>query len=52
MPMWTEDGFKQLLYTLDCAGHGGLRPEQVRKELNKMAAKKVSAICGLSPLVT
>jgi len=37
-PSWTEDDFKQLLYTLGCAGYGWLRPEGVRSELEKMAA--------------
>ena len=36
-PTWTDDDFHQLLYTLGCAGYGWLRPEGVRKELEKMA---------------
>lgn len=41
-PSWTEDDFKQLLYTLGCAGYGWLRPEGVRRELEQMAAERVS----------
>ena len=37
-PAWTEDDFKELLYTLGCAGYGWLRPEGVRRELEKLAA--------------
>lgn len=36
-PSWTEDDFKQLLYTLGCAGYGWLRPDGVRGELESMA---------------
>ncbi len=32
----TEDDFKQLLYTLGCAGYGWLRPEGVRRELETL----------------
>jgi WD40 repeat protein len=38
-PVWTEEDFQQLLYTLGCAGYGWLRPEGVRRELAKMAAE-------------
>lgn len=37
-PIWTEEDFKQLLYTLGCAGYGWLRPQGVRKKLEEMAA--------------
>ncbi len=37
-PSWTDDDFKGLHYTLGCAGYGWLRPEGVRRELEKMAA--------------
>jgi WD40 repeat protein len=37
-PVWTEDDFSQFLYTLGCAGYGWLRPEGVRRELEKMTA--------------
>jgi WD40 repeat protein len=37
-PVWTEDDFSQFLYTLGCAGYGWLRPEGVRRELEKMSA--------------
>lgn len=37
-PSWTDDDFKQLLHTLGCAGYGWLRPEGVKRELEKMAA--------------
>jgi hypothetical protein len=36
-PAWTDDDFRQLLYSLGCAGYGWLRPEGVRNELVKMA---------------
>jgi predicted Zn finger-like uncharacterized protein len=35
---WNEQDFERLLYTLGCAGFGWLRPEGVRRELEKMAA--------------
>ena len=38
-PSWAEADFQQLLYTLGCAGYGWLRPNGVRRELQKMAAK-------------
>jgi hypothetical protein len=37
-PAWTGENFKGLLYTLGCAGYGWLKPEGVRKELERMAA--------------
>jgi hypothetical protein len=37
-PSWVEDDFQQLLHTLGCAGYGWLRPEGVKRELEKMAA--------------
>jgi len=37
-PSWSEEDFKQLLYTLGCAGYGWLRPEGVRKKLEELAA--------------
>jgi WD40 repeat protein len=37
-PSWGEKDFKQLLYTLGCAGYGWLRREGVRRQLEKMAA--------------
>jgi predicted NACHT family NTPase len=37
-PSWTEDDFRHLLEKLGCAGYGWLRPEGVRRELEKMAA--------------
>ena len=46
-PDWTEDDFEQLLYTLGCAGYGWLKPEGVKRELEKMAA----AWDGPPPLV-
>jgi WD40 repeat protein/serine/threonine protein kinase len=36
-PSWTEEDFKQLLYTLGCAGYGWLKPEGVRMKLNELA---------------
>ena len=37
-PRVTKADFQQLLHTLGCAGYGWLRPEGVRRELEKMAA--------------
>jgi len=37
-PVWTEEDFQSLLYTLGCAGYGWLRPEGVRRELEIMTA--------------
>src|SRR5262249_15053126 len=37
-PSWTEAAFQRLLHTLGCVGYGWLRPEGVRRELEKMAA--------------
>jgi hypothetical protein len=36
-PIWTEEDFQQLLHTVACAGYGWLRPEGIRRELEKMA---------------
>jgi WD40 repeat protein len=38
-PVWTEEDFEGLLYTLGCAGYGWLRPEGVRRKLEQMARK-------------
>jgi hypothetical protein len=35
---WTDDDFKQLLYTLSCAGYGWLRPEGVRRKLEEITS--------------
>jgi len=35
-PLWTDQDFRGLLYTLGCAGYGWLRPEGVRRELARM----------------
>jgi WD40 repeat protein len=37
-PKWTEEDFQRLLFDLGCAGLGCLRPEGVRRELEKRAA--------------
>jgi hypothetical protein len=37
-PSWTDEDFQRLLYTLGCVGYGWLRPEGVRRELEKIAA--------------
>lgn len=37
-PDWNEGHFRELMDTLACAGHGRLRPEGVRNELEKMVA--------------
>jgi WD40 repeat protein len=36
-PSWTDEDFNQLLHTLGCAGYGWLRPEGVRRELEKIS---------------
>jgi hypothetical protein len=38
LPVWSEADFRDLLSILGCAGYGWLRPEGVRRELQKMAA--------------
>jgi len=38
-PTWTDADFQHLLYTLGCAGFGWLRPEEVRRQLEKMTAE-------------
>ena len=38
-PTWTEEDWQGLLYTLGCAGYGWLRPEGVKRELEKMASE-------------
>ncbi len=38
-PQWTDDDFRRLLEDLQCRGLGWLRPEGVRKELEKMTAQ-------------
>jgi len=38
-PTWTEADFQGLITTLQHAGFGWLRPEGVRRELEKMAAE-------------
>jgi WD40 repeat protein len=38
-PVWTEQDFEGLLYTLGCAGYGWLRTKGVRRELERMAAE-------------
>jgi WD40 repeat protein len=37
-PSWTDEDFRRLLDQLGCGGYGWLRPEGVRRELEKMAA--------------
>jgi hypothetical protein len=37
-PSWTEEEFRRLLDKLGCGGYGWLRPEGVRRQLEKMAA--------------
>jgi hypothetical protein len=37
-PIWNEEDFQELLFTLGYAGYGWLRPEGVRKKLEEMAA--------------
>jgi len=37
-PAWTEEDFQDLIRDLQHAGYGWLRPEGVKRELEKMAA--------------
>ena len=37
-PVWSHEDWLGLIRTLQCAGYGWLRPEGVRRELEKMAA--------------
>ncbi len=39
-PQWTEEDFQQLLTELGYRGYGWLRPEGVRRELEKMARER------------
>ena len=39
LPTWSEENFQELLYSLGCAGYGWLRPEGVRRELEKMTVE-------------
>ena len=39
-PTWMEEDFKGLLTTLGCAGYGWLRPEGLRRELERMAKER------------
>jgi WD40 repeat protein/serine/threonine protein kinase len=38
-PIWSEEDFEDMLYTLGCAGYGWLRAEGVRRKLEQMARK-------------
>jgi WD40 repeat protein/serine/threonine protein kinase len=38
-PLWDEEDFDGLIQILGCAGYGWLRPEGVRRELEKMTAE-------------
>ena len=39
-PNWTEEDFRGLLHTIACAGYGWLRPEGIRRELERMAESR------------
>jgi WD40 repeat protein len=39
-PQWTEEDFQKLLQELGYRGYGWLRPEGVRRELEKMAKER------------
>jgi len=39
LPVWSEEDFQRQLYSLGCAGFGWLRPEGVKRELEKMVAE-------------
>jgi WD40 repeat protein len=36
-PVWSEEDFEELLHTVGCAGYGWLRPEGVRRQLERLA---------------
>jgi hypothetical protein len=38
-PAWTEENFQKLLMNLQYCGYGWLRPEGVRRQLEKMTAE-------------
>ena len=38
-PRWGHADFEDLLYTLGCAGYGGLTPQEVKERLEKAAAR-------------
>jgi len=38
-PTWNEEDFQSLLFSMGCAGLGWLRPEGVRRQLEKMTAE-------------
>jgi WD40 repeat protein len=40
-PTWTEADFNNLFYTLGCAGYGWLRPEGIKKQLDKVSSPKI-----------
>jgi WD40 repeat protein/serine/threonine protein kinase len=39
-PVWTEEDFQGLLYTLGCAGYGWLRPEGVRQKMDELISER------------
>ena len=48
-PSWTEADFQNLLYSLGCAGYGWLRPEGIRRELDRMVANWEETLVELTP---
>jgi WD40 repeat protein/serine/threonine protein kinase len=36
-PVWSDEDFEALLYTVGCAGYGWLRPQGVRRQLERLA---------------
>jgi WD40 repeat protein len=36
-PVWSDEDFEELLYTVGCAGYGWLRAEGVRRQLKRLA---------------
>ncbi len=45
-PVWTDEDFQKLLEQLGYAGYGWLRPEGVRRELEKMAEERKKSLWG------
>ena len=39
-PTWTDEDFQTLLWELRCAGFGWLRPDGIRRELDRMASDR------------
>ncbi len=52
-PQWNEQDFERLLYQLGCAGFGYIKPEEVRRELEKLSSELQTGIGAMtSPMST